>query len=158
MISLKNKDYESPKYVATASIIVKKENEACIMTNYHVISAIKYGKKVAQRETKLVIQFDHRTLAICPEFEVQMLENEISKDNLDYAILKVNDNLPGKEHLKITRRLPDSGVVSIIGFPNSQPKKHFSGKLQRVDDVENWVKENTSDRCPVYPCDGSNTN
>ena len=94
MISLKSKDYECQKYVATAWIIAKKENEACIMNNYHVISAIKNRKKAAQKETKLVIYFDYRTLAICPEFKAQILENEISNDNLDYTILKVNDNLP----------------------------------------------------------------
>ena len=60
--------------------------------------------------------------------------------------------------MKVTRRLPNSGVVSIIGFPNGQPKERFSGKLRRVDDVENCVKEKTFDRCPVHPCDDSNTN
>ena len=91
MISLKSKEYESPKYVATAWIIAKKKNEACIMTNYHVISAVKNRKKAAQKETKLVIQFDYRTLAqpICPKFEVQMLEDEISNDNLDYVIFNI---------------------------------------------------------------------
>ena len=159
MISLKSTDNESPKYVATAWIIAKKENEAYIMTNYHVISAVKKRKEATQKETKLVIQFDHRTLAqpICPEFEVQMLENEISNNDLDYAILKVNDNLPGKETLKVTRCLPDSGVVSIIGFPNGQPKQRYIGKLYSVEDVKLWVKENTSDRCPEHPWDGRNT-
>ena len=50
MISLKSKDYESQKYVATAWIIAKKKNEACIMTNYHVISAIKIRKKLPKRK------------------------------------------------------------------------------------------------------------
>ena len=99
MISLKSKEYESPKYVATAWIIAKKENEAGIMTNYHVISAVINRKKAAQKETKLVIQFDYRTLTqpICPKFEVLMLEDKISNDNLDFATLKFNNNLPAKE-------------------------------------------------------------
>ena len=58
VISLKSTDNENPKYVATAWIIAKKENEAYIMTNYHVISAVKKRKKAAQKETKFVIQFD----------------------------------------------------------------------------------------------------
>ena len=59
--------------------------------------------------------------------------------------------------MKVTRRLPNSGVVSIIGFQNGQPKERFRGKLQRVDDVENLVKEKASDRCLDQSCDGSNT-
>ena len=159
MISLKSTENESPKYDATAWIIAKKENEAYIMTNYYVISAVKNRKEANQKETKLVIQFDYRTLAqpICPEFEGQILENEISNDKLDYAILKVNDNLPGKETLKVTRRLLNSGIVSIIGFPNGQPKQRYIGKLYSVGDVKPWVKENISDRCPEHPCDGRNT-
>ena len=88
------------------------------MTNYHVYSAIKNGKKAAQKETKLVIYFDYRTLEICPEFEVQMLENEISNDNLDCTILKVNDNLPKVIRGRAASR--DDGTTGWVRFMYSK--------------------------------------
>jgi S1-C subfamily serine protease len=45
MIALKNKDDDEPTNTGTGWLVAKEESESYIMTNYHVISAIKQRRR-----------------------------------------------------------------------------------------------------------------
>jgi S1-C subfamily serine protease len=55
VISLKNKEDDEPTYTGTGWFVAKEESESYIMTNYHVISAIKQRRRQTQREIKVHI-------------------------------------------------------------------------------------------------------
>ena len=163
MIALKNKDDDEPTYTGTGWLVAKEESESYIMTNYHVISAIKQRRCQTQREIKVVIQFDYLTKAqpSCPEFEVTQ-QAVISNLDLDYAVLKVQSNCPGIECLKVCTRWPNpNSNVTVIGHPKAESKACMFGKVLHTprssETVRKWVEDRTKRYCPHDRCDGKET-
>jgi hypothetical protein len=158
MISLKNKDDGQPSYVGTGWLVAKGESESYIMTNYHVISAIKQRRR--ECESKVVIQFNYLTKAqsSCPEIEV-VQEAEIFDQDSDYAVLKVQSDCPGIECLNVCMRLPNpNSNVTVIGHPKAEAKTFMYGKVlhppSSSEKIRKWAEDKAKQYCHPEHCEG----
>ena len=164
IIALKNKtETGSPHYTGTGWLVASKEGVSYIFTNYHVIFAINSRKNQTENEIKVVIQFDHLTeipSPNCAEHEVEQ-EAEISDENLDYAVLKINKFLPKRAPLNVSTSIPNNdNKIFAIGHVGCTPLKVMEGVIrlkQPKESWKNWLKSNAMHYCPTPSCEGGNT-